>query len=490
MSLWFLVLEPVLKEQRGRELLEEVPAVEIDRLPSIVESAADLLPESRDEIYQKVADRLQVPVVDSNKEQALAALEVLSGLPQTIRRLVHARLEGILVERMTGSDREAAARAAELTGQLPEEVADKVYSAAVARFTDAFPEVDDEGVAALIETVGVLPPVRRRTVYARARDPILRHFSDSARRAFSPKDGQFDVSGAREVLELASVLYPDSKTLDDAKSALESARQEALSSLNEALIRYVAERRLLTDETKETVPGTLERLTLLDPDAYPGAAQYLVSLYLEQIRQAKQEKDPGKARALVDTALGFFPEYADLRRERDGLVRAEDRKRSGRERIEQDRALARAQELPAHLIQQALKDLGFFEGAADGVVGPATRRAILEYQGFRGYARDGTLSDAQRVDLIVRAAEAGHPSSQNTLGMMAASGVGVVKNPKEALRWFSSAAEQGDAYGAYNLGIIYRDGIGVDKSPDRARAYFESARAGGHPGAAQALEGL
>ena len=155
-----------------------------------------------------------------------------------------------------------------------------------------------------------------------------------------------------------------------------------------------------------------------------------------------------------------------------------------------ERALERAAEIPSHMIQQALKDLGFLKGAADGVVGPGTRRAARVYQRSRGAKQTGKLDDRQIVALIVQAAEAGHARSQNTLGMMAAEGVGVVQDLSEALRWFESAAEQGDAYAAFNLGVLYRDGRGVASAISQAREYFQSARAGGHPQAAKALAEL
>lgn len=153
-------------------------------------------------------------------------------------------------------------------------------------------------------------------------------------------------------------------------------------------------------------------------------------------------------------------------------------------------ALARVSEIPPHIIQYALHELGHYKGALDGLIGPGSRRAIRAFQQARGYAVTGKLENRQTVSLIQFAAKAGYPHSQNVLGMMAASGVGVVQDEAAAKRWFEASAAQGNAYAAYNLGLLYRDGRGVAKSVERARTYFEQARAGGYAQAVVALKSL
>jgi TPR repeat protein len=153
-------------------------------------------------------------------------------------------------------------------------------------------------------------------------------------------------------------------------------------------------------------------------------------------------------------------------------------------------ALARAAEIPPHLIQQALKDLGFHTGAIDGKIGTGTREAIRSFQKARGLTRTGELTHGQVVSLVRTAAEAGRAESQNTLGMMAAEGIGIPKDLEAAHHWFRTAAAQGNAHAAYNLGILFRDGRGVARSDSQARHYFELALADGLPRAREALEAL
>jgi peptidoglycan hydrolase-like protein with peptidoglycan-binding domain len=44
-------------------------------------------------------------------------------------------------------------------------------------------------------------------------------------------------------------------------------------------------------------------------------------------------------------------------------------------------------------VQQALKDLGLYPGAVDGLIGPQTRKAVSDYQKTLGMAETGTIDD-------------------------------------------------------------------------------------------------
>lgn len=153
-------------------------------------------------------------------------------------------------------------------------------------------------------------------------------------------------------------------------------------------------------------------------------------------------------------------------------------------------ALARAAELPAQLVQQALSDLGHYRGRIDGLIGPGSQSAIRSYQKARGYGESGELDPTQTVTLIQDAAAAGHATSQNTLGMMSAEGIGMVKDEAAARQWFTAAARQGNAFAAFNLAVMYRDGRGGKADRRQARDYFEQANTGGYPQAAAALSAL
>jgi TPR repeat protein len=68
------------------------------------------------------------------------------------------------------------------------------------------------------------------------------------------------------------------------------------------------------------------------------------------------------------------------------------------------------------------------------------------------------------------AANLGHPQAQGTLGVMYINGESVDSNYEEAARWFLMAAKQNDVQAQYFLGNMYIRGDGVPQ--DKRRAYF------------------
>ena len=74
-------------------------------------------------------------------------------------------------------------------------------------------------------------------------------------------------------------------------------------------------------------------------------------------------------------------------------------------------------------------------------------------------------------------AEQGDIDSQNTLAAMYKLGLGVKKNPEEAVKWYRLAAEQGDAAGQYGLGTMYAAGEGLLQDYNVALKWFNLAAA-------------
>ena len=72
-------------------------------------------------------------------------------------------------------------------------------------------------------------------------------------------------------------------------------------------------------------------------------------------------------------------------------------------------------------------------------------------------------------------AEQGHASAQGILGLMYANGEGVLKDDKEAVKWYRKAAEQGHAKAQYNLGVMYINGDGVLKDLSKAKYWTKKS---------------
>lgn len=131
-------------------------------------------------------------------------------------------------------------------------------------------------------------------------------------------------------------------------------------------------------------------------------------------------------------------------------------------------AVKHAADVPAAYVQQALKDLGYYQGPVNGVMGPAINKANRSFQRKRGYAATGMLTARQIADLIDQAAQDGHPESQRNLGNMAAQGLGIPQDLKAAERWLRLASAQGNAKAAVDLAALQRKRVnaGVVARPD------------------------
>ena len=92
----------------------------------------------------------------------------------------------------------------------------------------------------------------------------------------------------------------------------------------------------------------------------------------------------------------------------------------------------------------------------------------------------GVLKDEKEaVKWYMKAAEQGDAWSQNSLGACYFNGTGVAKDEKEAVKWYSKSAEQGEAVGQRLLGWCYANGNGVPKDEKEAvKWYTKSAEQG------------
>jgi hypothetical protein len=108
--------------------------------------------------------------------------------------------------------------------------------------------------------------------------------------------------------------------------------------------------------------------------------------------------------------------------------------------------------------------------------GPAVADHRDEHrEGFEHF-QEGKYQDA--LEHWRRLAEQGSVNAQYNLGLMYATGRGVVRDDAEAFRWFRMAAERGDANAQINLGAMYADGLGVEPSLYDAYKWLLIARGG------------
>ena len=95
------------------------------------------------------------------------------------------------------------------------------------------------------------------------------------------------------------------------------------------------------------------------------------------------------------------------------------------------------------------------------------------YSGGTTAYYDGNYAGA--FELFSSAADQGHASSQNYLGIMYMLGRGVIRDDSQAAVWFRKAADQGHASAQFNLGDMYAEGRGVDWDDIQAVEWFRKA---------------
>ena len=76
---------------------------------------------------------------------------------------------------------------------------------------------------------------------------------------------------------------------------------------------------------------------------------------------------------------------------------------------------------------------------------------------------------------FLEAAKEGHTDSQFNVALMYEQGIGVGKDEKEAIGWYSKSAAQGNAAAQFNLGVMYENGRGTKVEFANANEWYRKA---------------
>jgi len=142
--------------------------------------------------------------------------------------------------------------------------------------------------------------------------------------------------------------------------------------------------------------------------------------------------------------------------------------------LDKQRALVlAATQVPPKAAEHAVSFLGW----------PTTQQGVMKFQSFLVDAPTGRLTASEMVRAIQMAAIKGDASSQNSLGVMYAHGIGVLRNYVRAEYWFKKAADQRYGAALYHLGVLYKAGPdGIHQDLSKANDYMAaSAMAGFRP---------
>jgi TPR repeat protein len=82
---------------------------------------------------------------------------------------------------------------------------------------------------------------------------------------------------------------------------------------------------------------------------------------------------------------------------------------------------------------------------------------------------------------FLAAANEGHLDSQFNVALMHENGIGVEKDPKEAVVWYRKAALQGSSLAQFNLAVLYENGRGTEVDFTEANEWYRRAAVQGDP---------
>lgn len=97
-------------------------------------------------------------------------------------------------------------------------------------------------------------------------------------------------------------------------------------------------------------------------------------------------------------------------------------------------------------------------------------------------AQPGPSVETATLEQLQHLAAQGDAAAENALGLRYATGDGVIRDEKEAARWFTSAAEHGNVAAQSKLGQLYWVGRGVPTNLNQAYFWTVLARAAGQEG--------
>ncbi|ACE06312.1 hypothetical protein Aasi_0954 [Candidatus Amoebophilus asiaticus 5a2] len=93
---------------------------------------------------------------------------------------------------------------------------------------------------------------------------------------------------------------------------------------------------------------------------------------------------------------------------------------------------------------------------------------------FSKQAKDHTIY-REIVSSVKAYARAGNTLAQTNLGLMYKKGLGVKRDYKKAIEWYTKAANQGNIAAQNSLGYIYKEGKGVDPNYEKAIEWYTKA---------------
>ncbi|MAG25177.1 hypothetical protein CMI47_06320 [Candidatus Pacearchaeota archaeon] len=110
---------------------------------------------------------------------------------------------------------------------------------------------------------------------------------------------------------------------------------------------------------------------------------------------------------------------------------------------------------------------------------PLAEQGLADAQCYLGAMYENGLGLPRDYKAVIKwytlAAEQENALAQNKLGLMYQYGRGVPQDYKTAVKWYRLAAEQGNADAQYSLGLMYHEGLGLPQDYKAATKWYTLA---------------
>ncbi len=182
----------------------------------------------------------------------------------------------------------------------------------VAQLVDALQSRNVAQVSAALDALETLEAERRSLVLTGAQEGLVGHFLQRARDHADPLRERHAFGKALELLSQGLGLYPHSEQLAALHAEMVDERNRVIRDLRARFEQAFAERRLLPDYGRDSVPALVERMLEADPNGNPAAHPGLLPAYRSAAETAYAEGNHARADTLLTLALRFSPADSDL----------------------------------------------------------------------------------------------------------------------------------------------------------------------------------
>jgi serine/threonine protein kinase len=192
--------------------------------------------------------------------------------------------------------------------ELPEDSRSIIDSRIKERLRQIIADGDTDQIYAALKAIGFLPKALGKEIINDSKEDILAFYIGQADAAFSPASGRFDFSRAKQQLDEAKALYPDSIQVFQTSQRMEDTRNDLMNELDSRFNRHLASGQLLPTEDADDLSDVLSALKQLEPKHPLLSDPRLANAFASRASASLDSNDFTLAQAYAESGLQRFPQ--------------------------------------------------------------------------------------------------------------------------------------------------------------------------------------